>query len=167
MVKGVNGKQKGAAFERKILKEFETWTGVRWQRTLLSGGGKEKADIAVVDGYTPFLVELKNRETFTYHQFFSYSERKPIWVWWAKLLKEQEYMAQNTSKKPILLIAKANRKPVMLICDAEAVALLDVQKYPDVKFQCTLRLKTDEVVYMFLWDEIKDKVNVKRLFKSA
>lgn len=153
--KPVNGRRKGSAFELKMKHEFTQWTGVKWEKTILSGGGLFKGDIAVVDGASPWLVELKNREEFTYHQIFEYKDTAPLWKWWKKLRVEQVVM----KGKPIMLIAKANRKPAIMIVDNEIGN--SFLKTRGIKFHGSLFLPDNTMVHYFMWDEVREKVKVE------
>lgn len=108
--KPIDGKEKGSRFEREICADFSRWTGVPWDRTFRSGGGKVKGDIAPVNGSSIFCVELKRREKWSLEDFWY--RKGEAWNWWTKLCKE----AREGDQHP-LLIAKRSRK--------EAVAVLD------------------------------------------
>ena len=151
--KGVNGKQKGASFERKMVKEFTEWTSWKFQRTLLSGGGEEKADICCVDRRTPWLIELKNRESFKEWQLIQYKPTSPVWQWWSKLKTEQKHMGG----KPIMLICKRNG--ITPLVTVECGLAQEFLKWEGLTFHATLAIP-GEVVHTFLWDEVRKHVEM-------
>lgn len=96
----INGREKGARFERDMSKAFSDWTGCVWDRTFQSGGGKQKGDIAPVNGASSICVELKRREAWSLDQLLT--SKGDIWEWWGKLKKE----AREGRQHPVLVVKK-------------------------------------------------------------
>lgn len=104
----VNGRNKGAGFERKIAKSLTEWSGKTFDRVFRSGGGAAKGDIAPAYHSWPFVAELKNRESWGHHELFN--NKGTIWKWWSKVCEE----AADAKKYPLLII-KRNRHPALVI----------------------------------------------------
>ena len=104
----VNGRNKGAGFERKIAKDLTEWSGKTFERVFRSGGGAAKGDIAPAYHSWPFVAELKNRESWNHHELFN--NKGNIWKWWKKVCEE----ARDADKYPLLIIKK-NRHPALVI----------------------------------------------------
>lgn len=95
----VKSKQKGNAFENKILKELRTIDPMS-HRTIGSGNSKDdKGDIA----FRNYLIELKHHKSFTDGEIEKY---------WQKIKKE----ARAANKYP-LLIYKENRRKTLVMMD--------------------------------------------------
>lgn len=105
-----NSKRKGNAFENKICKLFLDWTGERWKRTILSGGSWEKGDITPANRKSNWVIELKNRESWNFHDLWT--GKGPLFKWLTKLEEEAK-------DNPHLLIAKKSRRPVLVLIPAE------------------------------------------------
>lgn len=105
--KKINGKAKGSLFEREICKKLEEITGVKWERTFRSGGGKVKGDINPVNRVNPFCIELKNRQSWSVDQFLS--ECKEVDKWWTKICEE------CSNFEAPMLILKRNRLPALVM----------------------------------------------------
>lgn len=114
-----NSKRKGNAFENAICRLFLEWTGVRWKRTVLSGGAWEPGDIKPAYRESKWVIELKNRESWNFHDFWTGTG--PIWGWLSKLIKEAD-------GNPSMLILKRNRRPALAVLPAAA---LPAQLYND------------------------------------
>ena len=114
----VNGRNKGAGFERKIAKSLTEWSGKTFDRVFRSGGGAAKGDIAPAYHSWPFVAELKNRESWGHHDLFN--NKGNIWKWWSKVCQE----AADAKKYPLLII-KRNRHPALVILNrSDCLALL-------------------------------------------
>ena len=106
-----NPKRKGNRFENKIAKLFSKWTGYRWKRTIGSGATKhEKGDITPADTYKPWVIELKNQQSWSYKDLWT--GKGPVWKWWNKCAKECK-----KDERPMLIIKK-NRSPALILLDA-------------------------------------------------
>lgn len=112
MVKNV--KQKGSAFERKIAKLFEAWTGYKWKKTILSGGSWEKGDITPAYRRSEWVIELKNTEGWRYKDFWT--GKGFIWKWWAKLLKEAD------GRRPLLVMTQNFSPTLAVISNTDPLA---------------------------------------------
>ena len=103
-----NGRRKGSKFELDMVKEFTKWTGIPWEKTFRSGGGKQKGDILPVNKGSRIILELKNRESWDHKNFFD--GKGPIYSWWDKVVEE----ASSFQCEPVLILKKNYSKA--LVC---------------------------------------------------
>lgn len=94
--KGVNGRKKGQAAERKLAKLFAQWWGAEFARTPLSGGfatakfredWNASGDLVTPDPTFPFTVESKKVEGWHLEQIL-YSNKTLIHKWWEQTVRE-------------------------------------------------------------------------------
>ena len=104
----LNSKQKGNRYEKNVADFFEEVSGVPFSRTFASGGQNQKGDIVPVGYDWPFVVEIKNRESWSVEHFWTL--KGPVWDWWKKLQSE----AKLVQKKPMLVLKK-NRFPALVM----------------------------------------------------
>jgi len=135
----VNGKQKGAAFERECCKKLSLWLSkgqrddLLW-RSAMSGGratialarGRQAAnqagDISTVSAFGAVLVDRFVIECKAYrdlNMFGLLTGRGNLCDFW-EILRSQ---AEEAKKNP-MLIAKQNQRPVILLLDDRGTSLL-------------------------------------------
>ena len=114
----VNGRNKGAGFERKIAKSLTEWSGKTFDRVFRSGGGAAKGDIAPAYHSWPFVAELKNRESWGHHELFN--NKGNIWKWWSKVCEE----AEDAAKYPLLIIKRNRHQALVILNRADCLSLL-------------------------------------------
>lgn len=137
----VNGKQKGAAFEREICRQLSLWisqgksSDLFW-RTAMSGGRatvlhrkgqsiRQVGDICAVspEGH-PFtdewFIELKHVRRLALDQFLI-KNTGPLWNYWTKCCFE----AVKHRRKP-MLIGKQNGWPIILMVQANQLCGPDI-----------------------------------------
>lgn len=102
----VNGKQKGAKFERDVAKAFATWTGDVVKRTPASGGWAKGDDFGVA-GDLVFVevdtlhIECKKWKTWALEDFLVGVADDKIPTWWAQCFDECP-----KGRTPILVMAR-------------------------------------------------------------
>jgi Holliday junction resolvase len=146
----VNGRQKGASFERKVAKFVSDWWGIDAHRTPQSGGLRWSKDarvtgdiVAPADSNFPFSIECKKHEGWTLENLLKGTGE--ITDWW----KQAHADAQKVDKLPLLIFSK-NRSPVYFMLPVEQWAKLEMS--PRNYFITTFELKGAEqhvVVGMF------------------
>lgn len=106
----VNGRAKGASFERTVAKLFSEALGVKLRRTPLSGGWSHDnpdtaGDLVCVEGDFLYCVECKCAEGWKLESLFTDSHK---WFdnWWGQLMDECP-----SDKIPILVFSRA-RQPI-------------------------------------------------------
>lgn len=95
--KKINSRDKGARFERDLVKRFSEWWSTEFFRTPLSGGlatmgfqfkGVEiTGDISTPDPTFPFCVESKACEGWALEQLLT-APKNQIYAWWAQTVGE-------------------------------------------------------------------------------
>lgn len=105
--KGINSKNKGAEYERKIAKALGSWWGEQFQRTPASGGLQWKKDNRVTgdivtppDSVFPFTIECKKREGWSLEQFLKNTGEME--EWWTQCVRD----AKKIDKKPMVIFSK-------------------------------------------------------------
>lgn len=105
----VNGRTKGANYERKIAKLLSSWSGIPLRRTPMSGGWSEghpevSGDIVSVEPDKPFAyhVECKNNESWAWEA--TLKGKGPVYEWW-----KQATSQCPLHKSPWLIFSKAYR----------------------------------------------------------
>lgn len=106
----VDGRAKGASFERLVAKMFSEALGVKLRRTPLSGGWSHDnrdvaGDLVSVEGTFPYCVECKCAEGWKLESLFT-DYHKWFDNWWAQLIRECP-----TDKIPILVFSRS-RQPI-------------------------------------------------------
>lgn len=147
MNSSINGRTKGASFERNIAKQLTTWSGQPFDRVFRSGGGIAKGDIAPAYGSWPFVAELKNRESWNHSDLWK--GKGATWKWWDKVQEE----ANNANKHPMLILKK-NRHDSLVCITLQSLKSLpnftDLATYPISSF-----MVVNEIIIMsldsFLW----------------
>lgn len=161
----VNGKQKGASFERQICKDLSRWVsnGQRedlYWRSAMSGGrstvamkkgeklSSQAGDISSVDprGHAlieEFVIECKTYKTLNYESMIK-GKGKLLEFW--RIAKEEAF---RYNKEPIL-IAKQNMYPIVACLTLKGVKRLGLLKAVKLKVY-------DESMYIVLWDDFLAK----------
>jgi hypothetical protein len=105
--KGINSKNKGAEYERKIAKALGSWWGEQFQRTPASGGLQWKKDNRVTgdivtppESVFPFTIECKKREGWSLEQFLKNTGEME--EWWTQCIRD----AKKIDKKPMVIFSK-------------------------------------------------------------
>lgn len=106
----VNGRAKGATFERLVAKLFSDALGVKLRRTPMSGGWSHDnpevaGDLVCIEGIFPYCVECKCSEGWHFETLFT-DNHKWFDNWWDQLIRECP-----SSKIPVLVFSRA-RQPV-------------------------------------------------------
>lgn len=147
----VNGKQKGATFERTIAKMFADAMGVKLRRTPMSGGWSHgnpetAGDLVCIDGEFPFCVECKCEEGWKLESLFTGSHR---WFdnYWAQLTRECP-----AGKEPVLVFNRA-RQPIL------AALRRDSKYMANINVHAVLYLHMPEVsVAIVLLEDLLDSL---------
>lgn len=115
--KKVNGRNKGAAFERKVARMLTAWWGVMFHRVPQSGGlhwdkdNRVTGDIMVPDGEDgkdfPFTVECKNQEGWIMDNILR--DTGDVKNWWKQAYGDNQRL--DDKKKTPLLIFTRNFAP--------------------------------------------------------
>ncbi|AID50505.1 hypothetical protein [Bacillus phage CP-51] len=105
--KGINSKNKGAEYERKIAKALGSWWGEQFQRTPASGGLQWKEDNRVTgdivtppDSIFPFTIECKKRESWDLNQFLKGTGEME--EWWTQATRD----AKKINMKPMVIFSR-------------------------------------------------------------
>lgn len=117
--KRVNGRNKGATAERKLVKLFATWWDAAFFRTPGSGAFATRGfmdedlsnmagDLVTSDKTFPFCVESKKVEGWTLEQLLT-SEKTHMNKWWEQTVRESP-----DGKIPLLVFTK-NRAPIYVM----------------------------------------------------
>ena len=110
----IQGRPKGAGFERDIANQLSTWTGVIFRRTPSSGGWAKTGDITPKDPKAmvafPFNIECKNQEVLTTLAMFGMKDSETIRGWWKQCAGD----AKKSKRIPLLIFTKAHF-PVFLL----------------------------------------------------
>jgi hypothetical protein len=106
----VNGKNKGASFERTVAKLFSDALGVKLRRTPMSGGWSHgnpetAGDLVSIEGEFPYCVECKCEEGWHLETLFT-GNHKWFDNWWKQTIRECP-----DGKIPILVFNRA-RQPI-------------------------------------------------------
>lgn len=122
--KGINGKQKGAKFERDIAKLLSEWWGEDFNRVPMSGGLDWQKDNRVTgdivpppDSDFPYTVECKKREGWDFEQVIKGTGE--VADWWKQCTND----AKKVDKIPLLIFSK-NRSPIYFMVHVD-----DFNKY--------------------------------------
>lgn len=112
----VNGKAKGATFERTVAKLFADAMGIKLRRTPMSGGWSHDnpdtaGDLVCIEGEFEFCVECKCAEGWKLESLFT-GNHKWFDNWWGQLMRESP-----AGKVPILVFSRA-RHPILAAIDA-------------------------------------------------
>lgn len=118
--KGINGKQKGARYERHLAKVFTEWARGQGhvceiRRTPLSGGWSRShemgmtADIVASCSSFPYSVEAKNRQEWSLRALTARAAARkpgtgPVWKYW-----KQCVTATPPSKVSLLVLSRIER----------------------------------------------------------
>lgn len=92
-----NGRNKGAAFERKIAKELHLLLGINFKRDLDQYRERDRGDLLPDNDAFPFLIECKHYASGGFQE-----------AWW-----KQAYSAACATGKHPAVIYKINHKPIM------------------------------------------------------
>ncbi|AGR47038.1 resolvase [Bacillus phage Shanette] len=128
--KGINSKNKGAEYERKIAKALGSWWGEQFQRTPASGGLQWKKDNRVTgdivtppESVFPFTIECKKREGWSLEQFLKNTGEME--EWWTQCIRD----AAKIDKKPMVIFSK-NFDTDYVLMDLEDFSALTLGKEP-------------------------------------
>jgi len=132
---GKMSRQKGARFEVEVAKQFTEWTGMNVRRTPRSGayGGENWKSLTgdlMFDHDWPYVVELKNRESWKLEDVFA--GKGEVWEWWTKLREE----ATVAKKKPMLIIKKNRVEPMVMLLGYDPLAYTAATKAGDTRYAC-------------------------------
>ena len=117
----VNSKVKGDTYERKIAKKLTEWTGLKFERVPASGGlhwredNRVYGDVVTNDPDFPFVIELKNRESWKMDSLINGS--KEVEKWWKQVTAD----AEATGKEPMVIFSR-NRQPDYIMIKTESFA---------------------------------------------
>lgn len=124
MGKGINSRNKGSEYERKVAKSLSKWWGEPFQRTPMSGGLHWKNDNRVAgdivtpnDSKFPFTIECKKRENWTIEQLIK--ETGDIEKWWGQVLNDCE----RSRMKPMLIFSKNFAPDYVMVLESDFVAM--------------------------------------------
>ena len=136
----VNGRNKGAAFEREIAKMLHDDLGIGFKRNLEQYQMKNLADLTPDDPDFPFLLELKR-----YKDSVSPS-------WWDQIVTAAK-SAANTNDALPCLIYKLDRQQTQVRIPIQALVVLgnssvaqDIAETYDWRYTATLDWETFEMV---------------------
>lgn len=122
--KAVNGRNKGAKFERDIAKILSKWWGEEFHRTPASGGLHWQADnrvagdiVAPVDSDFPFNVECKKQESWNMEQIIKGTG--DVVSWWEQCIND----AKRVDEIPLLIFSK-NHSPIYYMTQAQTARKL-------------------------------------------
>lgn len=108
--KRVNGRKKGASFERKIAAEVSDWIGAKCTRTPSSGGWAKTGDITPKDPKDMvkfrFNMELKKREGWNFTQLFNLPLEGQFKSWWEQCVND----AKKSKRTPLLIFSKNHER---------------------------------------------------------
>lgn len=120
--KGINGKNKGSEYERKIAKSLSGWWQEPFQRTPASGGLQWQNDNRVAGDIVtpekskfPFVVECKKRENWNIEQLIK--DTGDIEKWWAQVTKD----CTRTSLRPMLIFSKNFAPDYVMVLEQDFV----------------------------------------------
>jgi len=104
--KRVNGRAKGASFERRIAKQISEWCGFHCVRTPMSGGWCKTGDVTPKDpkdmvGFI-FNMELKKQEKWNFTQLFQMPLSGKFKSWWNQCIDD----AKKSKRIPVLIFTK-------------------------------------------------------------
>lgn len=154
-MKRVNGRRKGAAFERKVANDLRRWlspeaTGELWsvlraQTDRQKGQDPNHAGEFVVECMTdaeqrfPWAIECKAEQAWHEAQLWSQPPTGPI----ASTAKRRGYWQQAVEQASAVglapvLIVKRNNGPQLCIMERETWASLGVYSLPTMRFQLPL-----------------------------
>lgn len=127
----VNGRNKGASFERQIAKQLTSWSGMEFNRTPSSGGlhwkqnSSVSGDIVAPDTISfPFSIELKKQEV-PWDFDFLLKGTSVIWSFWEQCEKD----ASSQGKTPLLIFGKNRRFVYFMMRKLEFSNLMGPIKY--------------------------------------
>lgn len=101
-----NGRQKGAAFERKIGNMLLDELGIKFKRNLEQYRTKDLGDLICDLDNFPFVIECKIRGRGTTYSM----------DWWEQVCNA----AEGTDKLPVL-VYQLNRSPIRCVCDLNVI----------------------------------------------
>lgn len=113
--KGVNGRTKGATFERDIARDLRAWLGAGWdvsrtptdrQRAQDRSGHAGEFTIVPPDGSWfrfRWAIECKNSAAFDLRQLWRKPIDGPLPGWWAQAVKQ----AEAVGRSPLLIVKVA------------------------------------------------------------
>ena len=111
--KGVNSRSKGNRGEYAVRDILSKWWGVPFRRTPSSGAygtihqqGSLVGDVVCDDPAFPFVVEVKNQESWSMEHFLT-ADKSKVWKWWAQAVDQ----AMASDKIPLLVFTR-NRQPL-------------------------------------------------------
>jgi len=103
---------KGAAFERRIVKMFNSNWGVKLVRTPQSGGWGQahtKGDLVDPERKFPYFVECKNQQYWNLWGAL-FDGEGPLMKWWSKAAKQ----AKQEDRMPLLIIGQDYQSPLVV-----------------------------------------------------
>lgn len=175
---GRRSRRKGSTFERYCCRLLSKWwfpdkdfNGISadklpFFRSPNSGGWATKrkfhrneridamsGDIVCPDNF-PYQPEMKNREGWTFEQYFRDNPGFVLWEWWEQTVEQ----AERAGKKPLLLFTK-NRSPVFYAIDDFHILQT---------FQCksTLLWKPGMRLSVGLLDDLTSRITKKELLSA-
>lgn len=113
--KGVNGRTKGATFERDIARDLRAWLGEGWdvsrtptdrQRAQDRSGHAGEFTIVPPEGggqIFPWAIECKNSAAFDLRQLWRTPIDGPLPGWWAQAVRQ----AEAVGRRPLLIVKVA------------------------------------------------------------
>ncbi len=158
----VNSKAKGDTYERKIAKKLTDWTGLKFERVPASGGLHWKSDnrvygdIVTNDPDFPFIIELKNRESWNMDSLINGS--KEVENWWKQVTAD----AKATGKEPMVIFSR-NRQPDYLAMKVSAFMGDYVELINSDDFDFWLEIKIiNERILIFKLDDFSKKAVISK-----
>jgi len=129
--KGINGRQKGHNFERKLAKILSKWSNIEICRTPQSGGWAKSGDLTpkrpkdMVNW--PLNVEAKcyARDTFRFQDLLKSADGGAIMLWWKQCIGD----AKISGKTPMLVFTQ-NYDEIYVLMRDDDVHLLSVSDKP-------------------------------------
>jgi len=166
----INGKQKGASFERLIASKLSDWSGFDLRRTPMSGGFAKgttsyAGDInsVNVDEKFAFSVECKNQEGWKFEHVLTLDE--PVHnLWWEQCWKD----SIPTLKYPLLIFTKNRTKTCGMTSVSIAETLLEQHSVDLKTLPHTLIWKSSRygAFIIFILDEFLESYPYKEHFKE-
>lgn len=169
---GVNGKQKGASYERYLAPFFAEWSHSEVKRVPLSGGWQKEAkfdvknDLVSTDRFFPIGVEAKKREGWMLEHILI-NEGCPIIhsakdkpSWWHQVLHECPKW-----RLPVLVFTK-NRSKDMVMVRVKGFHLYGGKPLDDVK-HFTFSSKETGLVYILSMSDFLSHLPYAKARKTA
>jgi len=139
----VDSKDKGNRTELQVRDALRTLTGLKWERTPLSGALNAvhglKADLYIPNEHNLFSVEVKGYKDDHISSKILTDKTPQIEEWWSQALRQ----AAETNKKPLLIFKHDRGK---LFCATSMLVTDDVPRYLYISYLDISILKLEDFV---------------------